>query len=151
MIWKNLSMHLPTADSTTVTVSLHDSKKILIRQLQLIQSAAARVLTRTKEVDDIISVLRSSHWLPVCQIIDFKILLLVYKALNGLGPKYFSDLLPHYEPPRPLRLLGTGLLSAQSEQVRAKHGAAAFSYQAPHMWNKLPENCRSAPPLTPFK
>lgn len=29
----------------------------------------------------------------VCQIIYFKILLLVYKSLSGLGPKYISDLL----------------------------------------------------------
>lgn len=28
------------------------------------------------------------------QIIDFKILMLVYKALNGLGPKYLSSFFP---------------------------------------------------------
>lgn len=28
-------------------------------------------------------------------------LLLAYKALNGLGAKYSSDLLLRYEPPRP--------------------------------------------------
>ena len=68
-----------------------------IRQLQLIQNTAARVLTRTKKVDHITHVLRSLHWLPVCQRIYFKILLLVYKARNGFGPKYISDLLPRYE------------------------------------------------------
>lgn len=35
-------------------------------------------------------------------------LMLVYKAQNGLGPKFTSDLLTHYEPPRPLRPSGTG-------------------------------------------
>ena len=84
--------------------------KISIRQLQLIQNAAARVQARTKEVDHITPVLRSLNWLPVCQRIDFKILLLVYKALNGFGPKYFSDLLPCNEPSRHLRWSGTGLL-----------------------------------------
>uniref|UniRef100_A0A3Q3G3E6 Uncharacterized protein n=1 Tax=Labrus bergylta TaxID=56723 RepID=A0A3Q3G3E6_9LABR len=38
-------------------------------------------------MDHISPVLRSLHWLPVCQRIDFKILLLVYRALNGLGPR----------------------------------------------------------------
>ena len=47
------------------------------RKLQLIQNAAARVLTNTKKVDHITPVLKSLDWLPVCQIIDFKILLLV--------------------------------------------------------------------------
>ena len=52
----------------------------------------------------------------------------------------------HYEPPRPLRSSGTGLLSVP--RVRTKHGEAAFSYYEPHIWNKLPENCRSAPTFT---
>ena len=51
-------------------------------------------------MDHITPVLRSLHWLPVCERIDFKILQLVYKVLNGLGPKYISDLLLHYEPSR---------------------------------------------------
>ena len=38
-----------------------------ITQLQLIQNAAARVLTRTKKVDHNTPVLRSLQWLPVCQ------------------------------------------------------------------------------------
>ena len=120
-----------------------------IKQLQLIQNAAARVLTKTKKVDHITPVLKSLHWLPVCQRIDFKILLLVYKALNGLGPKYISDLLIPYEPSRPLRSSGTGLLSVPG--VRTKRGEAAFSFYAPHIWNKLPENCRSAETLSSFK
>ncbi|CAJ1082756.1 hypothetical protein KUCAC02_009465 [Xyrichtys novacula] len=120
-----------------------------IRQLQLIQNAAARVLTKTKKVDHITPVLRSLHWLPVCQRIDFKILLLVYKALNGSGPKYISDMLIRYEPSRPLRSSGAGLLSVP--RVRTKRGEAAFSFYAPHVWNKLPENCRSAETLSSFK
>ena len=90
--------------------------KNAIRQLQLIQNAAARVLTRTKKVDHITPVLRSLHWLPVYQRIDFKIRLLVYKALNGFGPKYISDLLPRYGPSRRLRSSGTGLLSVPKSE-----------------------------------
>ena len=109
-----------------------------------------QVQTRTKKVDHITPVLRSLHWLPVCQRIDFKILLLVYKTLNGFWAKILiSDLLPHYEPSRPPRSSGTGQLSVP--RVRTKHGDAAFSYSEPHTWNKLPENCRSAPTLTSFK
>ena len=71
--------------------------------------------------------------------------MLVYKALNGFGPKYISVLLPCYEPSRPLRVSGTGLLSVPRV---TKHGEAAFSYYAPHIWNKLHENFQSAPTLT---
>ncbi len=59
--------------------------KKTIRQLQLIQNAAARILTRTRKYEHIIPVLRSLHWLPVTLRTDFKVRLLVYKSLNGLG------------------------------------------------------------------
>ena len=123
--------------------------KTSVRQLQLIQNSAAPVLTKTKKVDHISPALRSLHWLPVRQRIDFKVLMLVYKALNGLGPKYISDLLTQYEPSRPLRSSGSGFLSVP--RVRTRHGEAAFSFYAPHVWNKLPESLRSAETLSLFK
>ncbi len=43
------------------------------------------------------------YWLPIKYRIDFKILLITYKALNGLALQYLSKLLSHYSPPRPLR------------------------------------------------
>ncbi len=39
--------------------------KKTIRQLQLIQNAAARILTRTRKSEHITPVIRSLHWLPV--------------------------------------------------------------------------------------
>ena len=123
--------------------------KKAIKELQLIQNAAARVLTRSKKVEHITPVLRSLHWLPVCHRIDFKILLTVYKSLNGLGPKYISDLLLHYIPPRPLRSSGTSLLVVP--RIQTKQGEAAFGHYATHSWNKLPEHLRSAPTLPVFK
>ena len=144
-------MLLSLVDSTTAIVYSQGSLKKSIRKLQMIQNAAARVLTtcNIKRVDHISPVLKSLHWLPVGQIIDFKVLLLVFKSLNGLGPKYINNLLHNYEPSRSLRSSGTGLLSVP--RVRTKHGEAAFSYYAPTIWNKLPESCTSAENITIFK
>ncbi len=55
--------------------------KKTIRQLQLIQNAAARILTRTRKSEHITPVLRSLHWLPVTFRIDFKVLLLIHELL----------------------------------------------------------------------
>jgi hypothetical protein len=33
------------------------------------------------------------HWLPIKFRVDFKIALLIYKALNGMAPQYIADLL----------------------------------------------------------
>ena len=106
-----------------------------LRQLQLIQNAAARVLTRIRTLDHITPLLRSLCRLPVCQGLDFKILLLVYKALNGFEPYYIHDLLLCYEASRPRRSSGTCLLSVS--RVKTRPVEAAFSYYEPHIWNKL--------------
>ena len=72
---------------------------------------------------------------------DFKIILLVFKALNGLGPTYLSDLLLSCEPYRTLRSSGHGVLTIP--KVRTKtHGEAAFHYHGPCLWNSHPEDLR---------
>ncbi len=123
--------------------------KKTIRQLQLIQNAAARILTRTRKSEHITLVLRSLHWLPVTFRIDFKVLLLVYKSLDGLGPKYIADMLTEYKPNRPLRSLGSSQL--EIPRVHTKQGESAFSYYAARSWNLLPEEIRCAKTLVTFK
>ena len=120
-----------------------------IKQLQLIQNAAARVLTRTKRSEHITPVLKSLHWLPVSYRIDFKVLLLVYKSLNGLGPEYMNDILVEYKPSRALRSTDSGQIV--EPRVQTKHGEAAFSCYAAQNWNKLPAELKSAPTVNIFK
>ncbi|XP_029297016.1 uncharacterized protein LOC115014371, partial [Cottoperca gobio] len=74
-----------------------------LKTLQLIQNAAARVLTRTRKRDHITPVLAALHWLPVKYRIEFKILLLTYKSINGQAPAYLKDLIVPYKPTRALR------------------------------------------------
>ncbi|KAL0148410.1 hypothetical protein M9458_056310 [Cirrhinus mrigala] len=123
--------------------------KKTIRQLQLIQNAAARILTRTRKSEHITPVLRSLHWLPVIFRIDFKVLLLIYKSLNGLGPKYIADMLTEYKPNRPLRSLGSSQL--EIPRVHTKQGESAFSHYAARSWNQLPEEIKCAKTLATFK
>ena len=119
-----------------------------IKQLQLIQNAAARVLTRTKRSEHITPVLKSLHWLPVSYRIDFKVLLLVYKSLNGLGPEYMNDIL-EYKPSRALRSIDSGQIVKPI--VQTNHGGAAFSCYAAQNWNKLPAELKSATTVNIFE
>ncbi len=57
-----------------------------INKLQIVQNAAARVLTRSRKYDHISPILQSLHWLSIKFRISYKILLLTYK-----GPKWFSS------------------------------------------------------------
>ena len=58
----------------------------VLRKLQSVKNAAARLIIKTRKSDHITPVLRDSHWLPVRQQIVFQTTMLVYKCLCGLGP-----------------------------------------------------------------
>ena len=55
----------------------------LLKKLQAVQNAAARVVMRTRKFDHITPVLRDLHWLPVRQRIKYKLAMIVYKCLHG--------------------------------------------------------------------
>ena len=57
----------------------------LMRKLQVVQNAAARLLSGVRKFQHITPTLAALHWLPIWFLIDFKVLMLTYKALNGLG------------------------------------------------------------------
>lgn len=62
-----------------------------MHRLQLIQNAAARLLTHSKRSSRITPVLAAVHWLVSCRI-EFEILFLLFKALNCQAPVYNSKL-----------------------------------------------------------
>ncbi|KAK0130714.1 hypothetical protein N1851_027808 [Merluccius polli] len=87
-----------------------EKKQQLINRLQIIQNSAARIITCTKSLDHITPVLIQLHWLPGQYRIDYKNLLLPYKALHNQAPTYLCDLLHEYTPSRTLRSTSSGLL-----------------------------------------
>ena len=120
-----------------------------VAKLQKCQNIAARVVTRTRIRDHIKPVLMNLHWLPVEQRIQYKLLIQVYKALNGLAPEYIADLLQEYVPTRSLRSAGAHLLIEPKTTTR--WGARAFSKAAPVLWNTLPSTIKAAASLACFK
>ncbi len=122
----------------------------LINKLQLVQNAAASFLTRTRKYDHVSPVLSTLHWLPIKHRIDFKILLITYKVLNGLAPQYLSELLSHYSPPHPLHSQNSGHLIIPRVS-KSTAGGRSFSYLAPKLWNNLPNTVREADTLCQFK
>src|SRR4029434_3271934 len=133
-----------------VMQSLLASQKKRSERLQLVQNSAAWLLTRTKRREHISPVLAALHWLPVIFRIDFKVLLLVYKALNWLGPSYIANSLVKYLPSRTLRSSNAGLLEFPIKS-RKTIGDAAFVIYAQVLWNILPIDIREASSLNIFK
>ncbi|KAF7248278.1 putative sodium-coupled neutral amino acid transporter 11 [Varanus komodoensis] len=119
----------------------------MVRILQLVQNRAARLLTGTGRYVHMTPVLRQLHWLPIEVRAQFKVLVMTYKALNGLGPGYLKERLHPYMSARPLRSVGEALLREPSmEEIRrVVTRRRAFSAVAPKLWNVLPREVRLAP------
>ena len=132
---------------------LYGLPKSQIAKLQRVQNAAARIVTNTHRFEHITPIIRQLHWLPVSYRINFKILLLTFKVLHGLSPKYLQDLVSirkvsSYQ----LRSGNNGIfLDYPSGKMLTTFGDRAFSVAAPKLWNALPFHIRSEQKLTSFK
>ena len=86
---------------------LHGIAKYLVCTLQRVQNTAACIVTSTRKYDAITPIMFKLHWLPVHSRIIFKLLLIVYEALNGKAPSHISSLLSHRTCSRSLRSSAT--------------------------------------------
>ena len=118
-----------------------------IARLQLVQNAAACVLTGARKFEHISQILASLHWLPVHFRIYFKMILFAFKSLNGLAPLYLSELLHPYTPS-----LRSGQLTSCSwgflKLGWSSEGTEHFRFK---LWNNLPLHIRQATSLCNFK
>ena len=102
----------------------------LVRKLQLVQNMAARLVTNTSRVEHITPTLKSLHWLPISFRAKYKVLVITFKALHGLGPGYLQDRLLPYSPPRTLRSSGENLLqSATTRLTTVTQRTLIFSFK----------------------
>ena len=120
------------------------------KKLQYVQNAAARLITGIRKHDHITPILMDLHWLPVKERIQFKILLLTFKSLNGLAPVYIDEMIQRYVPNRKLRSSSAFLLKQNKWNLKS-YGFRAFTVAAPFLWNSLPLEVKSSPSLNIFK
>ena len=133
-----------------LTRLLAEIQKYHTDRLQRLQNTAARIVARIRKFDHITPILKKLHWLPVEYRIKFKVLLLVYKCLNHLAPKYLIQLISVYTSPKDTR--STGNLSLDPPMSRTvKYGDRAFAVAGPALWAKLPISIRKAASVDSFK
>ena len=121
-----------------------------LQKLQVIQNAAARLVTRTKKFESISPILRALHWLPIRSRIAFKILLLTYQCFHEMAPSYLSELLVRYEPGRSLRSLQRDLYVVPPISTNF-YGKRSFGHAAPELWNGIPNHIKRAGTIEGFK
>ena len=95
-----------------------------------------RLLTYSKKYDNISPILKELHWLTVKSRIEFKMLILTFKAYHEIGPKNLTDSLIKYTPSRTLPSTNKGLLVVPKYNLES-YGKRAFSVIAPSLWNNL--------------
>ena len=122
----------------------------LLCRLQKVQNNAARVVSGSKKYDHITPVLKDLLWLPIRKRIDFKILLLTFKCMQGCSPLYLRELLVKQANTRTLRSNTKNLLQIPLTNLK-RFGDRAFCAYAPRLWNELPDNIKAADSAQNFK
>jgi len=124
----------------------------LVRRLQSVLSAAARLTYHLRRSDHITDALVCIHWLRVPERVQYKIAVLVYKVLHGLAPQYLGPLSYVADLPgrRPLRSAGTNRLAVPPVKLTTVANRA-FPVVGPRRWNDLPDDVTSAESLSKFR
>ena len=94
--------------------------------------------------------LKDLHWLPTRKRIEFKILLLTFKWMQGCAPLYLRELLVKQANTRTLRSNTKNLLQIPLTNQK-RFGDRAFCAYAPRLWNELPDNIKAADSVQNFK
>ena len=126
----------------------------VLRKLQSILNRAARLIYSLPPGTPTTSYLIDLHWLPVKARIEFKICLMVFKALKFGEPKYIADMLSFSEAhgDRSLRSADDPFLLLEPRAVNEHNLASrSFSYVAPRLFNELPIWLKSADSEDTFK
>ena len=161
---RRIRKHLSTDSAATLIHSFISSRidycnsllygvpKCHIDKLQRVQNATARLVMQVKFCH-ITPVLHQLHWLPVLFRINFKVLLLTFKAIRKLAPSYINDLvkIKPLNSRYGLRSNDGILLSHPNFKTLTTLGDRAFVASAPKLWNDLPSDIRKAKSVDTFK
>jgi len=105
----------------------------------LLQNAAARLITRTWRCEHISPVLQTLHWLPVRRRVEFKLTCLVHQSLAGQTPACLvSDIQLIADTGRHQLRSTSGRMCVVPRTHNNSFGDRSFSAAVPRVWNALP-------------
>ena len=119
-------------------------------RLHYVQHCAARLIKGARKFDHVTPLLIDLHWLPMTYRPMFKILLTVFKILQGRAAEYLIELITIYNPGRSLRSNGSLILNVPCSNTKS-WGDRAFSIAGPRLWNSLPIALRTMTNIVDFK
>ena len=124
-----------------------------LNRLQSVLHAAARLIYGARRRDHVTPLLHQLHWLSIPERVEFKLCVLMYRCLHGIGPAYFSDdlkLVSEISSRQRLRSASTTSLVIPATR-RSTLGDRAFPVIGARLWNALPCDITSASSLSSFR
>ena len=110
---------------------LYGLSQVQIDKIQRVQNAAARLIFEQPKFCHITPVLSQLHWLPIKYRIEFKILLMTFKAIHGMVPDYICKLISRRKSTGySLRSSKNVMLEVPSGKILSTLGGRAFCYAA---------------------
>ena len=137
-------------------VLLHVLPDRLMRRLQSVQNAAARLITGAPRRDTSTShrYCDSStgyHWLPVRRRVDFKIAVLVFQCLTDQVPGYLAEDCQLVADVSARRLRSADTATCVTRRTSNSIGNRCFAAAGTRLWNSVPINLRQCHSLEQFK
>ena len=116
----------------------------LLKKLQNVQNRSARLIKGLCLRDRITPALIELHWLPIKARVEYKIILLVYKALTYGEPKYLRHYLCLFEPETNVTVRhARERLRLSEPRTNCKIGERTFAHYAPRLYNRIPQEMKT--------
>ena len=133
--------------------ALHGVHDKTTKRLQSVLHASARLIFKSSRFARITPLLRRLRWLPIKARIDYRLLLLAHKCLQGNAPAYLAkELTPVRTLPGRSRLRSSNSDTLSVPSVRRPTiGGRAFAATATRAWNQLPPDLQSVSCTKSFK
>ena len=129
----------------------------IIKKLERVQRLAARVVYKKYKNDhtSVTELMWGLHWLPIKARIQYKIIILVFKAFHSGTPAYLAALLkPKIQTRSTRSSVRINLLQIPklAPYTRSRYSNKAFAIAGPTMWNEiLDDELRSCTNIETFK
>ena len=140
---------------------LSNISKFDLKRLQSLQYSLCRIIHRIPKFSRVhmSPYLKTLHWLPVEQRIEFKWLLLIFKIVKLGLPSYFTPYFTRHVSGRTTRrstansmFLSRCIIPYNSKIFKSKSNFDnCFYTSGPAKWNALPDNIRGASTLSCFR
>jgi len=122
---------------------LYGLPDILLRKLQSVQNATARMITGTRRCDHISPVLRELYWLPIRERVKFKVACVVRQSLSGQAPLYLADDCRLVSDSTRRSLQSADVSTCVLPPTLTSYGDRTFAAAGPRLWNSLPVQLRN--------